>query len=179
MLGTHYPVPYHYNIFCHLSDHPPRFVNNSTITNMKFILRITFVLGLVVASQAIGIRTEVFTSKTGSDQSGPNVEMVTRIEESGNGQFGSATVTNTVPVNSVFFGLGQQIADETFNGDTLPTSIKVRVFEDDNDPSKNDGVCVLTITAPFSTSPITVKCEREEIDGLAIFNIISVRVRRV
>lgn len=132
---------------------------------MKLILHITFVLDLVVASHAVGIRTEVLASKTGADTFCPNVEMVPTIGESGNGQAESKTVMTTVPIDSQFFGLGQPVADETFTGKKLPSSIRVQVRENDSDPSKNDGVCILTIDAPFSKKPITVKCEREGLNG--------------
>lgn len=72
-----------------------------------------------------------------------------------------------------------KIADKASTGNTLPASIKVRAIEDDGPTSADDGVCNLTVTAPFSTSAIVVRCEREENDGLATLSIISVRIRQV
>lgn len=146
--------------------------------NMKLLF---FFLLVVIGTgvQGVSIRTQVWIKKTGGDQAGPSNELITTVSESGNGQNEVFVAPVDVLSNANFGGNGQLLVDKTFSGSQLPTSIKVRVIEDDGPSSKDDGVCNIKISTTFTTTPITLSCTREANDGLGDLNIVNVRIRRV
>lgn len=94
-------------------------------------------------------------SRMNGNQEGPDVawKMTMTMMEPGlncrAGQFKSHTVTTEVPTKSSSFGLGFNIADFAFNGNSLPKSIAVRANEDDGPFTQDDDICNLKITVPF------------------------------
>lgn len=133
---------------------------------------------LLVCTQALRIKTDVYCSRTSGD-AGNFVELRTTITEFGNGNFQSSTQNfNTLRKSRVFVGLGIRIASATFSGTFLPSTMRVRVIESDGGPG-DDGVCFLEISSRFSFIPTTVRCIREGDNGLTDRWTITARVTQV
>lgn len=102
--------------------------------------------------------------------------LITTISQAGGGKGESKTRQHKLPINGIFSGLGESIASATFSGSQLPSTIKVRVTEDDGPTSKDDGVCNISYRGPFSTSPMVLKCIREGNNGLVDSYIMNVKI---
>lgn len=134
---------------------------------MKAVFCFSLIFALLAhAAMAARIQTQVFVKKIGGDNQGNDVELATYVKEFGNGQGQSFQSLKTLPKNKEFSGKGKNLGVADFGG-PIPTSIGVRVTEDDGTGTGNDdGVCELSIATRFSKTPVTVTCVRSGDNGL-------------